>query len=578
MTRSDVGQHHPLFAELLRRRLRGTEPDLVPVLHRRACRWYEARGFTEEVIRHALAATDWNRAAHLIEQHGMEMFYLGRPQTILDWFDALPAKVARSRSFLRVIQAFALYGANQIEAAERHLEAVETHLRARAHPGKMRGISGNLLLLHSLLAWTRGDVAYSAALAVRAAIDLLYASDPSGVFARVWGSLAFRTTGDVTSESERIVATAVAQATTARVPVALRVGLGQLGLMYVFQGRLTRATTVFAKTKSVLGSDVALAMPAYCFGWAEVLRQQNDLDGAEHLLTMGMEATSERNVVLPTTATFGYRTLALVRQARGDDSGAIAAVDALVALARQRQFDPSAMMHGAATRAHLWLMQGNVVAAAHWADTSGLTQNDDVDFAREHEYLVLARVRIARASETALPLLDRLLQNAEKGARLGSAIVILTLGALARQALGDKDGALRDLKRALALGEPEGYIRVFVDEGAPMATLLRRASRLEIAPEYVAALLRAFGGRVHEDPGGSMGSSLELVAEVSGPLTARERDVLHLLGAGASNAEIANRLFTTIGTVKKHVHQIFGKLDVQSRAQLIARLRTPKTG
>jgi hypothetical protein len=121
----------------------------------------------------------------------------------------------------------------------------------------------------------------------------------------------------VTSESERIVAAAVAQAKTARAPLALRVGLGQLALMYALQGHLSRAAAVFAETESVLGSEVALAMPAYCFGWAEVLRQQNDLDRAEHFLTMGMEATSEGNVVLPTTAIYGYRTLALVRQARG---------------------------------------------------------------------------------------------------------------------------------------------------------------------------------------------------------------------------------------------------------------------
>jgi len=226
------------------------------------------------------------------------------------------------------------------------------------------------------------------------------------------------------------------------------------------------------------------------------------------------------------------------------------------------------------------MVQGNLTAAGHWADNSGLSPNDLVGYRREYEYLVLARVLIAKRSEAVLLLLTRLLENAEANDRLGSAIEILALRALAHQALGDKMRALQDLERALAIGEPEGYVRVFVDAGAAMATLLRWGRARGVAPEYCTRLLNAFGHRATENtpPGFASDSVPQSLSTGTGPstpvaepLTAREADVLQLLVQGASNREIAQRLFLTTSTVKKHLNHIFGKLDVRSRAQLIAR-------
>jgi LuxR family maltose regulon positive regulatory protein len=324
--------------------------------------------------------------------------------------------------------------------------------------------------------------------------------------------------------------------------------------------------------------DVAFTAPGYCFGRAQLLWERNDLDGAEQSLIQGMEAISEANIVVPHAAAAGYYTLTLLRQARKDGPGAIAAVDGLVALARRRDLGASVLTYAAAIRARLWLMQDNLAAAAHWAETSGLDPSDQFGFPREVEYLVLARVLIAAGSNGAPLLLDKMLGDAEDHGRLGSAIEILALRALSRQALGDKESALQDLERALALAEPEGYVRVFVDEGAPMATLLRRARTRGIAPEYTTMLLRAFGDRTDASPPGAALPSPELTASaragitspLTQPLSARERDVLQLVVGGASNQEIAKRLFLSRGTVKKHVHHIFGKLDVKSRTQLIA--------
>jgi LuxR family maltose regulon positive regulatory protein len=230
-------------------------------------------------------------------------------------------------------------------------------------------------------------------------------------------------------------------------------------------------------------------------------------------------------------------------------------------------------------RAHLELAQGNLPATLHWAGQSGLSPDDaELPYPREREYLVLARTYIAQGREDparpflpdALSLLDRLLKDAESKARMGSALEILILRSLALDARGDHKEALAVLERALVLAEPEGYIRLFVDEGAPMLALLQQASRRGIIPNYVTTLLAAFGEPIDQAatrPASYAGSLIE-------PLTEREREVLRLLLEGASNREIARRLVLSINTVKRHIYNICGKLGVQSRMQAVVRART----
>ena len=233
----------------------------------------------------------------------------------------------------------------------------------------------------------------------------------------------------------------------------------------------------------------------------------------------------------------------------------------------------------AAVRAQLDLAQGNLSAAIRWANGSGLSAEDgDLPYPRESEYLTLARVRIAQARsdpaalflQQTLSLLDRLRESAEAKARTGSVLEILALRALALEACGDRTGALSTLEQALVLAEPEGYIRLFVDEGAPMLALLRQAQAHSTVPGYIATLLAAFGEAVPADRS-SLAPASESLLE---PLTEREREVLRLLLEGASNREIARRLVLSVNTVKRHVYNLCGKLGVQSRTQAIARART----
>jgi LuxR family maltose regulon positive regulatory protein len=251
----------------------------------------------------------------------------------------------------------------------------------------------------------------------------------------------------------------------------------------------------------------------------------------------------------------------------------------LARLAEQRHFPPHLLTQVAAVRAQLELAQGNVAAAISWAESCGLsTEDEDLPYPREAEYLTLVRVRIAQARtdlaspflQDVLHLLDRLLGDAQAKARMGSALEIFVLRALAQEVQGDQTSALYTLERALVLAAPEGYIRLFVDEGEPMLTLLRLAYRRSIVPEYVATLLSAFG----EQHALVLPPLSPRPASLLEPLTERERQVLRLLLEGASNREIGRRLSLSVNTVKRHVYNLCGKLGVQSRAQAIARART----
>jgi LuxR family transcriptional regulator, maltose regulon positive regulatory protein len=229
------------------------------------------------------------------------------------------------------------------------------------------------------------------------------------------------------------------------------------------------------------------------------------------------------------------------------------------------------------------LARGEVAAAARWASGRGLGTGDEPGYPREGEYLALARILLAEhASSQALGLLERLHAQAAAQGRTGSVIEVAALQALARAASGDQDAALATLAEALALAAPQGYLRVFADEGAPMARLLGRLASAQrtgraalpgaVPPHYLDQLARAF------QPGGPHPASRTArgaagVAGLAEPLSDRELEVLGLLAAGKSNQQIADELVVVLDTVKKHVGHILGKLGAANRTQAVARAR-----
>jgi LuxR family maltose regulon positive regulatory protein len=288
------------------------------------------------------------------------------------------------------------------------------------------------------------------------------------------------------------------------------------------------------------------------------------------------------------TILLGYLSMARLQQALGDGNGALATLEEFAQLARQRNFVAPLLARAAAAKVQVQLARGDLASAIRWAEESGLRPDDAPTYPQEREYLTLLRVLIARGRDDpegpyrddALGLIDRLLRYAGSGARMGSVIELLILRALALRARRDISEALVALERALLLAQPEGYVRLFVDEGAPMEDLLWELlkarskgspdARQHAMLDYARRLLAA-GEFPHESTKPPVGRASESDRPLPAPLTTREREVLKLLAEGFSNQEIATRLFIATSTVKGYVHSIFRKLEVDSRTKAIAR-------
>lgn len=576
-------RYHHLFADLLKRRLEQTQPELLPVLHRRASMWYEQHGFSAEAVSHMLAASDFEHAARLIEKFALPLGLSGQLYTVLGWLNTLPDALVRTRPFLCLTHVAMLTSANQLQAAEARLQDAEHCIQGNIPAEQVRIIQGHVFSLRSTLLMLSGDLAGATSLA-RQALKLLPETE---IIARA-GSLviaahSYLLSGDVTATTEREIEEVVALARPSGNLLALVRCLSLLAWMYVLQGRLRDASHTYEQVERTVPTTellrgLAISSLFYYFGLGNLEYQRNNLNEAARHLALGMEIIKETSVAEPFAAGLGYMALARLHQARGNFSEALASLDAFMHLAHERHFSPVSVAPIAAMRAHIELAQGNLAEAISWADGSCLPVDDELTYPREQEYLTLARVHIAQGCEDptgpflekALHLLERLLEDAQAKARMSSALEILILQALAFAALGNRANALTTLERALTQAEPEGYIRLFVDEGAPMLALLRLAQARSINPHYIATLIAAFGAATDETAARATPHASQLIE----PFTEREREVLHLLLEGASNREIAHRLVVSLNTAKKHVFNICSKLGVQSRAQAIVKART----
>jgi LuxR family maltose regulon positive regulatory protein len=470
-----------------------------------------------------------------------------------------------------------------LDAAERALAGAAPAVDEPFEPsvGKAVSMLANipaLIALHrGFLAQLRGDAEGTASFASQALAELgggeqLLSSTAHGLLAAAeWlrGRLA---------DAEQAFVSSIA-GWQAGQPISW--GVYQLGQVQRAQGRLDAAAETYQKTLDIAAESgpppAPPAGPAYV-GLAEVAYQRNELDSALWQVTEGIALC--RQFLYPAPLGTGLVTLAWIRQARGDPGGALEAMGE----ARRAALGPDVtglLNPVPAQRARLLLAQGDVAAAARWTKERGLGPGDEPGYPREPEYLVLARVLLAqdRAAQ-ALMLLDRMLAAAAGQGRTGSVIEIGALRALALAACGDQDAAVDALTQALALGCPQGYVRVFADESAPMAALLarlvaaqkaERAAARDVPPGCLAKVLRAFGGQ-DDRQGAGRGAAVAVPGLVE-QLTARELEVLVLLAAGMPNPRIAEQLVVTLDTVKKHVSHLLGKLGAANRTEAVTRAR-----
>ena len=577
-------RYHHLFADVLQARLLDEQPDQVPDLHQRASAWYQQNGEPAVAIGHALAAGDFERAADLAELEIPAMSRTRQEAMVRGWLEVIPDEVVRVRPVLSVGFAGALLSVGELEGVESRLRDAErwlsgttgTDARSVARSAEMvvadeeeyRRLPAMIELYRAALALAWGDVPGTVRHA-RRAHDLALAEDHlCRAAAAGMSGLAFWTSGDLEAGHSAYAEcmTGLRRAGHIADTFGCAIALADIRLV---QGRLGEAMRTYEQALRRVpeqGGPVLRGTADMYVGMSGVHRERNDLDTATQQLLRSQELGEHTG--LPQNRYRWRVAMARIRQAEGDLDGAL---DLLNEAERVYvgDFFPN-VRPVPALRARIWIAQGSLGEALGWAREQGLSVDDDLSYLREFEHITLARVLVARYQDEraersvheAIRLLDRLLRAAEEGGRAGSVIEILVLRALAYQRHGDIPAALSCLERAVTLAEPEGYVRVFADEGPPMASLLRVAARQHTAGNYVRQLLAAATETEQDGP---------VKQALIEPLSERELDVLRLLGTELDGPAIARELMVSLNTVRTHTKHIYAKLAVTNRRAAVRR-------
>jgi LuxR family maltose regulon positive regulatory protein len=581
-------RYHHLFTDLLRARLVQEQPGRVQELHRAAAAWSDEHDLGDDAVRHALAAGDAAWAAQLVERYVDVLLRRSEGVTLRRWLSTLPVEVLRARPRLCLAQGFNAVVSGQVEAIEPLLDDAERAFAATGSQppeppvgpagGVLANVPAGIAFLRAELARLRGDAARAVDWDRQARAQL----SESDFFLRTLVDANLAVTDWLRGQlgpAERSLAEALAERRAAGEGYLATRVCHDLGQVQRAQGNLDAALATYRQALEIAGEGGS--QPPHLgmahVGLAEGLYERDEVAAALDHATQGVTLCRQLAFTPPLAA--GLAILARIRQAHGDTAAAVAAMDE----AGQVELSPQvvALFNPVPSqRARLLLAQGDVTAASQWAKAAGLSPDDEPDYSREPAYLLLARVLLAQDRPgPALTLLQRLLATAASQGRIGSVIEIQALRALALAARGDHGGALGAVAEAVTLACPQGYVRVFADEGAPMRALLtrlsaarkdRRAPARDIDPDYLAGLLRACGQACAAPPSRRAAAALPGMAE---PLTDREVEVLRLLAAGRSNQRIAYELVVALDTVKKHVTHVLGKLGAANRTEAVARAR-----
>ena len=574
-------RYHHLFADVLRAHLADEQPDLAPSLHERASEWHERHGERPQAIRHALAGGDFERAASLVELAARATLRGSRSASLLEWLRRLPDAVVRTRPVLCVYYAFALFGRGEMDGAAARLRDAERWLGAEplaageppaGAPARMvvadeeefRSVPGIIALAWAFYAQVHGDIATTRDEA-RRALELMPESD------HVWRggaavllALTHWASGDL-AEAQRVHDGGVASLERSG-DISLAISACYDGAdLRKARGRLSEAERTYKRALRLAqehGDAAILGVADLHLGLSDLYRERNDLEAARRHLQRSEELG--RIAALPQTAARECVARARLRQIEGDHDGALELLERAERLYVRGPVPEVRPI--AALRARVWVTQGRLAEALDWARAHGLSAGDDLDYPREFAHITLARVLVARRDGDALGFLGRLLAKADAHGRTGSAIEILVLQALAHRAQGQIASGLAPLERALALAEPEGYVRTFVGEGEPMRELLRRAAASGASVAYAHRLLTALSEQT-----ASAAAPQPAGAPLVEPLTAREVEVMRLVVMGLRNQEIADQLVISLPTVKRHIANSYGKLGVDHRTEAVAR-------
>lgn len=564
-------RYHPLFAELLRSQLRQLAPEQLPVLHSRAAEWLEQHGYVSSAIRHALEGGDLECAAGWVERHALSRLERGDAVTVMNWIEAVAPLIAE-RPWLGIYQSLGLIIKGETGLIEDRLQTAESWIAARPNEPEAEEMQAYIAAIRALLA-ERSKTPQRAISLARQALDRLPERQPlmRSLVTFVLGDACW-STGDL-SEAMRAFRQVGRMEGVEGGYLPVLLAQSSVGMLLVELGSLHQAEDTFHSVLKMTTQPNGRLLPAAavaCLGLGGLAYEWNELETCDRFARQALEFG--QRLGNPDTLANTYLLQARLRQALGDTEQALDLLRQAETLAQGPGVTPWSGLRIDAFRVQIRLAAGQVETAMGWARERAIDPGDQIYYPSQAAYLALARILAARQQgDLALPLLKRLQERYETLGLRGRLIELLLVRAVLLHAQGDTAGALANLGLALDTGEPEGYLRTFLDEGEAVALLLRHAASRGIHPRYVARLLAAFNQAALSVPGRPPES--ETGQPLLEPLSPRELEVLRLLERGLSNQDIAAEMVVALGTVKAHTASLYRKLGVIRRTQAVARAR-----
>ncbi len=542
-------RYHHLFAELLRQRLpQSIEESDIAELHIRASQWYEANGLELEAFHHATAANDVAHALRLIEGEDLPLYFRGEATPVRHWLESLPAAEFEARPELWVTYASVLTLTGRLQDnIEEILQAAEAALPDPALDKKTADLHGQIAANRAMLGVVKNEVESIISQSQRA-LALLHPDNAPMRTTTTWTlGYAYQVQGNRAAAKEAYAETVVQSQKSGNImtELAAKTCLGQI---QETENQTHQAAETFQRILELVGDP---PWPAACeafVGLARIHYQWNDLEAAERYGQQGLALARQLENV-DTPAACGV-LLARVKLAQGDAAGALATLAEADRFVQQHHFDHWV---GAVTavRIQTLLHQGNLAAAAELAESQDLP-------------LSQARIHLAQDDpDAALAKLEPVRQQAEANDWADERLQAMVSQVLAYDAAGESEKAMQLLSEALALAEPGGLVRLFVDEGPAMAVLLREAVKQGVAPDFVQQLLVALGETAVTQP--------QIAQPLPDPLSDRELEVLKLLTTALTGPEIARELMVSLNTMRTHTKNIYSKLGVNSRRTAVRR-------
>ncbi len=549
-------RYHHLFAELLRHRLKQTlTAGEIAALHIRASEWFEANQMAFEAFQHAVAANDVPRAERLVESREMGLHLRTVAIPVLDWLNSLPNDVRDASPRLWVREATLALMAGRPSVVEPALLGAEAALQSTEPDAETRDLIGQIACAKATYAFFHYDHATMLAQAHRA-LEYLSPDNGTYLFTANWAlANALRVSGK-RSDANRVTQDCLAISQKSPSMFSRILAVLNLAVLQEMNNQLFQAADTYRQAIELSGDHPQPNMAEAHFGLARIYYEWNDLKSAEEHDKTGLQMARlfdqevDRFIV-------NEVFLARLQLAQGNLPGAAGMLAQTEKTARRKNYELR-FVDIAELQIQILLQQSNLAAAA--------------ELAGQYE-LPLSRARVLLAqgdAPAALAILEPILGQAEEKAWVDRQLRAMLLQALALSANHEKDKALQTLEEILTMAEPGGFVRLFLDEGEPMAELLSNASAQGIRSDYLAKLLAAFASeklKVENKP-----VALEPQALIA-PLSPRELEILQLIAQGLSNRQICDRLFLALSTVKGHVGIIFDKLQVQRRTEAIARAR-----